>query len=191
MSIAVSDFNAFVSHTVSNGNCRKAHINQKADVAVSEVMDSDTLDPCRLRPSVHLMVEIAFRDGENALLLLDAVEHPQVVLHLVTEEVGHFNGGDGVEFTKKAKNKIKKYTEQGLSQLPICVAKTQYSLSDQASLLGRPTGFTVKINDIIPSAGAGFLVAISGDIMRMPGLPKRPAAVNMDIDEDGKIIGLF
>ena len=61
----------------------------------------------------------------------------------------------------------------------------------QASLLGRPTGFTVKINDIIPSAGAGFLVAISGDIMRMPGLPKRPAAVNMDIDEDGKIIGLF
>ena len=92
---------------------------------------------------------------------------------------------------KIAKNKIKKYTEQGLSQLPICVAKTQYSLSDQASLLGRPTGFTVKINDIIPSAGAGFLVAISGDIMRMPGLPKRPAAVNMDIDEDGKIIGLF
>ena len=57
--------------------------------------------------------------------------------------------------------------------------------------LVRPTGFTVKINDIIPSAGAGFLVAISGDIMRMPGLPKRPAAVNMDIDEDGKIIGLF
>ena len=96
-----------------------------------------------------------------------------------------------IEFTKKAKNKIKKYTEQGLSQLPICVAKTQYSLSDQASLLGRPTGFTVKINDIIPSAGAGFLVAISGDIMRVPGLPKRPAAVNMDIDKDGKITGLF
>lgn len=57
-----------------------------------EVVDSDTLDPCRLRPSVHLMVEIAFRDGENALLLLDTVEHPQVILHLVTEEVGHFNG---------------------------------------------------------------------------------------------------
>ena len=62
------------------------------DIRVPEVVDSDTLDPCRLRPSVHLMVEIAFRDGENALLLLDAVEHPQVVLHLVTEEVGHFNG---------------------------------------------------------------------------------------------------
>ena len=132
----------------------------------------------------------------NILETKEAHYHPLYDLDLSIEEkietiVKEIYGGDGVEFTKKAKNKIKKYTEQGLSQLPICVAKTQYSLSDQASLLGRPTGFTVKINDIIPSAGAGFLVAISGDIMRMPGLPKRPAAVNMDIDEDGKIIGLF
>ena len=132
----------------------------------------------------------------NILETKEANYHPLYDLDISIEEkietiVKEIYGGDGVEFTKKAKNKIKKYTEQGLSQLPICVAKTQYSLSDQASLLGRPTGFTVKINDIIPSAGAGFLVAISGDIMRMPGLPKRPAAVNMDIDEDGKIIGLF
>ena len=132
----------------------------------------------------------------NILETKEANYHPLYDLDLSIEEkietiVKEIYGGDGVEFTKKAKNKIKKYTEQGLSQLPICVAKTQYSLSDQASLLGRPTGFTVKINDIIPSAGAGFLVAISGDIMRMRGLPKRPAAVNMDIDEDGKIIGLF
>ena len=130
----------------------------------------------------------------NILETKGANYHPLYDLDLPIETkietiVKEIYGGDGVEFTKKAKNKIKKYTEQGLSQLPICVAKTQYSLSDQASLLGR--GFTVKINDIIPSAGAGFLVAISGDIMRMPGLPKRPAAVNMDIDEDGKIIGLF
>ena len=132
----------------------------------------------------------------NILETKEANYHPLYDLDLSIEEkietiVKEIYGGDGVEFTKKAKNKIKKYTEQGLSQLPICVAKTQYSLSDQASLLGRPTGFTVKINDIIPSAGAGFLVAISCDIMRMPGLPKHPAAVNMDIDEDGKIIGLF
>ena len=132
----------------------------------------------------------------NILETKEANYHPLYDLDLPIETkietiVKEIYGGDGVEFTKKAKNKIKKYTEQGLSQLPICVAKTQYSLSDQASLLGRPTGFTIKINDIIPSAGAGFLVAISGDIMRMPGLPKRPAAVNMDIDEDGKIIGLF
>ncbi|MBQ8559753.1 MAG: formate--tetrahydrofolate ligase [Tyzzerella sp.] len=100
-------------------------------------------------------------------------------------------GADDVVFTKKVVNKIKKYTEQGLANLPICVAKTQYSLSDDPSLLGRPEGFTVAINDLIPNTGAGFLVAISGDIMRMPGLPKVPAAVNMDIDEDGTIVGLF
>ncbi len=86
---------------------------------------------------------------------------------------------------------MKKFEAQGMANLPICVAKTQYSLSDDASLLGRPKGFDITINDLIPNTGAGFLVAISGDIMRMPGLPKVPAAVNMDIDEDGKITGLF
>ena len=100
-------------------------------------------------------------------------------------------GADDVVFTKKVLTKIKKYTEQGLGNLPICVAKTQYSLSDDPTLLGRPEGFTVTISDLIPNTGAGFLVAISGDIMRMPGLPKVPAAVNMDIDEEGTIVGLF
>ena len=100
-------------------------------------------------------------------------------------------GADDVVFTKKVVNKMKKYTEQGLANLPICVAKTQYSLSDDPTLLGRPSGFTVTINDLIPNTGAGFLVAISGDIMRMPGLPKAPAAINMDIDENGTIVGLF
>ena len=100
-------------------------------------------------------------------------------------------GADDVVFMKKVTTKMQKYTEQGLSNLPICVAKTQYSLSDDPTLLGRPEGFTVTISDLIPNTGAGFLVAISGDIMRMPGLPKVPAAVNMDIDEDGTIVGLF
>ena len=100
-------------------------------------------------------------------------------------------GADDVVFTKKVLTKMKKYEAQRLGNLPICVAKTQYSLSDDMTLLGRPTGFKVTINDLIPNTGAGFLVAISGDIMRMPGLPKVPAAVGMDIDEDGKIVGLF
>ncbi len=100
-------------------------------------------------------------------------------------------GADDIILTKKVVNKIKKYEKQGLGNLPICIAKTQYSLSDDPTLLGRPTGFKVTINDLIPNTGAGFLVAISGDIMRMPGLPKVPAAVNMDIDENGKIVGLF
>ena len=100
-------------------------------------------------------------------------------------------GADDVTFSKKVKNKMKKYESQGLGNLPICVAKTQYSLSDDPTLLGKPSGFKVTISDLIPNTGAGFLVAISGDIMRMPGLPKVPAAVNMDIDEEGKIVGLF
>ncbi len=100
-------------------------------------------------------------------------------------------GADDVIFTKKAKTNIKKITDLGLDKLPICIAKTQYSLSDDASLLGRPTGFNIEINDLIPNTGSGFLVAISGDIMRMPGLPKVPAANNMDILEDGEIVGLF
>ena len=100
-------------------------------------------------------------------------------------------GADDVIFTKKAKTNIKKLTELGFDKLPICIAKTQYSLSDDPTLLGRPTGFNIEINDLIPNTGSGFLVAISGDIMRMPGLPKVPAANNMDILENGEIIGLF
>lgn len=100
-------------------------------------------------------------------------------------------GADDVTFSKKVLNKMKTYESQGLGNLPICVAKTQYSLSDDPTLLGKPSGFKVTISDLIPNTGAGFLVAISGDIMRMPGLPKVPAAVNMDIDEEGKIVGLF
>ena len=100
-------------------------------------------------------------------------------------------GADDVIFTKKAKTNIKKLTDLGFDKLPICIAKTQYSLSDDPTLLGRPTGFNIEINDLIPNTGSGFLVAISGDIMRMPGLPKVPAANNMDILENGEIIGLF
>lgn len=100
-------------------------------------------------------------------------------------------GADDVIFTKKVVNKIKKFNEQGLDKLPVCIAKTQYSLSDDMTLLGRPRGFNVEINDLIPNTGSGFLVAIAGDIMRMPGLPKVPAANNMDILDNGEIVGLF
>lgn len=137
--------------------------------------------------------------AEKLLEILDTKEanyQPLYDLNLSIKEkietiAKEIYGADGVAFDKKVLTKMKKYEAQGLADLPICVAKTQYSLSDQPTLLGRPRGFTIKINDLIPSAGAGFLVAISGSIMRMPGLPKRPAAVNMDIDKDGKIVGLF
>lgn len=100
-------------------------------------------------------------------------------------------GASGVVLTSKVKTKIKQFNAQGLNELAICMAKTQYSLSDDPSKIGRPENFEITISDLIPAVGAGFLVAISGSIMRMPGLPKTPAAVNMDIDDDGKITGLF
>ena len=100
-------------------------------------------------------------------------------------------GGDGVTFGAKAKKQIAQLKEWGLDNLPVCMAKTQYSLSDNPALLGAPTGFTINVTDIRVANGAGFLVCRTGDVMVMPGLPKRPAALNMDIDADGTIKGLF
>ena len=100
-------------------------------------------------------------------------------------------GAKDVEFMPKAKKAIKKIEEINLDKLPVCIAKTQYSLSDDPLLLGRPKDFTVKIKEITVSAGAGFIVAHAGDIMTMPGLPKSPCAERIDIDENGKITGLF
>ena len=114
-----------------------------------------------------------------------------IVYHNIKDNPFKIYGADDVMLTKKAMTKLKRYEAQGLGNLPICVAKTQYSLSDDPTLLGRPTNFVVTINDLIPNAGSGFLVAISGDIMRMPGLPKVPAANHMDLKEDGEIVGLF
>lgn len=100
-------------------------------------------------------------------------------------------GADGVNYTPKAENEIRQLTNLGYDKLPVCMAKTQYSLSDNPKLLGRPTGFTVTVREVRVSAGAGFVVALTGDVMTMPGLPKEPAANRMDIDKDGTITGLF
>ncbi|MCD7980415.1 MAG: formate--tetrahydrofolate ligase [Fusobacterium sp.] len=100
-------------------------------------------------------------------------------------------GADGVEFVGPAKKMLKTIDELGYGKLPVCMSKTQKSLSDNAALLGRPTGFTVSVKELRISAGAGFIVAMAGDIIDMPGLPKKPAAESIDIDENGKIDGLF
>ncbi|MFI3296319.1 MAG: formate--tetrahydrofolate ligase [bacterium] len=100
-------------------------------------------------------------------------------------------GADGVKYAPKALNKLKIIKELGLDNLSICMAKTQKSLSDDPKLLGRPTGFNILIRDIEIASGAGFIIPIAGDIMRMPGLPEHPTAELIDIDEDGKITGLF
>ena len=100
-------------------------------------------------------------------------------------------GADGVDFTDAAKKEIKNLTALGYGNITVCMAKTQYSLTDNEKILGRPTGFRITVRDITLSAGAGFIVALTGSIMKMPGLPKVPAAEKIDVDESGKITGLF
>ena len=100
-------------------------------------------------------------------------------------------GAASVSYTAESSRQIRKLEEMGFGNLPVCMAKTQYSLSDNAKLLGRPEGFTITVRDVYVSAGAGFVVALTGAVMTMPGLPKVPAAVNIDVDENGKITGLF
>lgn len=100
-------------------------------------------------------------------------------------------GGIGVELSSKAQKQIVEFKKYGWDRYPICMAKTQYSLSDDPTLLGRPTDFVIHIREFIPKLGAGFVVALTGDVMTMPGLPKKPAALNMDVDENGNAQGLF
>lgn len=100
-------------------------------------------------------------------------------------------GGAGVEYSAGAKRMLKQIHDNGWDNLPICMAKTQYSFSDDASLLGAPEGFTLQVRDLIPKTGAGFIVALTGAIMTMPGLPKVPAAMRMDVDDNGHAVGLF
>lgn len=100
-------------------------------------------------------------------------------------------GGKEVVFSPKAQKQLETFTKYGWDRLPVCMAKTQYSLSDDPTKLGKPEDFTVTIRELVPKLGAGFVVALTGDVMTMPGLPKKPAALNMDIDKDGNAIGLF
>ena len=100
-------------------------------------------------------------------------------------------GADGVDFELEAKKRMEKYSKEGYADLPVCVAKTQYSLTDNPKKLGEPKGFRITVRDVKLSAGAGFLVALTGEIMTMPGLPARPSAVDIDVDKEGNIHGLF
>ena len=148
--------------------------------------------------------EVWAKGGEGgkavAELVLQAIEQPSDFRFLydetrpIKEKIAliarEIYGADGVNYSKTAEKTIRELTVLGFDRTPICMAKTQYSLSDDASLLGRPSGFTITVREVRISAGAGFLVCLTGEIMTMPGLPKQPAAEKMDIDNNGKIIGL-
>ena len=124
----------------------------------------------------------------NFQFVYDVNDSIEEKLNAIVKKVYH---GDGMALTANAKKQAQQLTGLGFGNLPICMAKTQYSFSDDASLLGAPKGFTVTVRNLKVSAGAGFIVALTGDIMTMPGLPKVPAAERIDVDENGKISGLF
>ncbi|MCF6465422.1 formate--tetrahydrofolate ligase [Clostridium sp. Cult2] len=134
------------------------------------------------------VVEVVETKPSSFKPLYDSNDSIKDKIHKIATEV---YGADGVEYTKSCEKRIKQIEEIGLDNMPICMAKTQYSLSDDPTLLARPKGFKITVRDIRISAGAGFLVALTGEIMTMPGLPRVPAANNIDILESGEIVGLF
>ena len=164
------------------------------------------IDKCR-ELGVNTVLSTVWAEGGNG-----GTERAKEVVRLCEEEKGDFTfaydlegtieekieaivkkvyGGDGINILPAAKKEIAKLTELGFDKCPVCMAKTQYSFSDDPTKLGAPEGFTVTVKNVKVSAGAGFIVVLTGDIMTMPGLPKVPAAEKIDVDENGKITGLF
>ena len=162
-------------------------------------------DKCRELGVNVALSEVWAKGGEGGIALAEEViklcEQPNdftfsyeldaTIEEKITAIVQKIYGGKDVSFTANAQKQIKQLTELGYDKMPICMAKTQYSLTDDPTKLGAPTGFTVTVRNIKVSAGAGFLVALTGEIMTMPGLPKVPAAERIDVDATGKISGLF
>ena len=154
------------------------------DVSISDVWGQGGAGGRDLAEKVVALTE-APKDFRYIYDLEDSIQDK------ITKIVQKVYGGAGISLTPAAKRELKELEDLGFGQLPICMAKTQYSFSDNASLIGAPKDFTVTIKKLKVSAGAGFIVALTGDIMTMPGLPKSPAAERIDIDADGKVTGLF
>lgn len=161
---------------------------------------------CNERNCEFALSEVWEKGGEGGIELakkvLDTLDHKEAHFKPLYEDemslmdkiktiATEIYGADDVTYSKAALKELKHIEEIGMGNFPVCMAKTQYSLSDDASKLGRPTGFTVNVREVYVSAGAGFVVAITGSIMTMPGLPKVPAANNIDVTNDGVITGLF
>ena len=163
-------------------------------------------DACRRMEVPVAVADVHAQGGKGALeladVVMDVVAHggarfaPLYELDLplaakIERIAKEIYGADGVDFLPGAKRDLEKLESIGLRNVPVCMAKTQYSFSDDPKRLGRPRGFRITVREVTPSAGAGFVVAKTGDIMTMPGLPKKPAAEGMRIEEDGTIVGLF
>ncbi len=178
--------NKFVTDSEAELNFIKTHCEKLGvPVALCDVWANGGAGGIEL---ANLVID-EIENKENNFKYLYRVEDS--IVEKIEKIVKDIYGGDGVIFTPKAKKMIKTLNEYGYDKLPICMSKTQKSISDNPKLMGRPSGFTVTINELRLSAGAGFIVAMAGSILDMPGLPKIPSAELIDIDEDGIISGLF
>ena len=189
---------------------------QKYDVPVVVTLNSFISDTaaeiafvkkfCEDRGCEFAISQVWEKGGEGGIELaqkvLETLEKKESHFHVLYEDTlslkekiaavsKEIYGADGVVYSPAAEKQLKKLTELGFGGLPVCMAKTQYSLSDNPDLLGRPEGFEINVREAYVSAGAGFVVVLTGAVMTMPGLPKTPAAFSIDVDEGGRITGLF
>ena len=159
----------------------------KADDADAYISDGWAKGSKGVIDLAHAVVDACDQESDFKPLYQPEDSIEQKIDTLVTK----FYGGAKVEYSPKAKRQIKQFAKLGWDKMPVCMAKTQYSFSDNAKLLGAPTGFTVHIREFVPKLGAQFIVALTGNVLTMPGLPKVPAANGMHVDENGKISGLY
>ncbi|MCO6017749.1 formate--tetrahydrofolate ligase [Carnobacterium divergens] len=182
--VAINEFSTDTKNETQlvKGLCRELGV----EAALTAVWEKGSKGGVELANAVLMAIE----SGSKGFQPLYNAEETSIE-EKVTKIVQQIYGGRRVLFSKKALTQLKTFKTYGWEKLPVCMAKTQYSLSDDPSLLGRPTDFDVTIREFVPKLGAGFIVALTGDVMTMPGLPKSPAALNMDVDADGKVSGLF
>ena len=161
--------------------CKELGVN----VALSEVWGKGSEGGVELAKEVVRLAETA----ENNFRF--AYDDDMSIEEKINAIVTKVYGGEGTDFTPAARKEMARLEELGFGKYPVCMAKTQYSFSDDATKMGRPTGFRITVRNMKVSAGAGFIVVLTGDVMTMPGLPKVPAAEKVDVDANGKISGLF
>ncbi|WP_350657238.1 formate--tetrahydrofolate ligase [Psychrobacter sp. S1-30-MNA-CIBAN-0213] len=181
--------NQFVSDTDAEVELvRQACLEKGVEVALTQVWEKGGAGGEELANSLlNLLNDNSHKPSQFRL----AYDSDNSIADKIRTIAQRIYGADDIDISSAAQSKIRRLEELNLDKMPVCIAKTQYSLSDNAKLLGRPTGFNIHVRDISISSGAGFIVVICGPIMKMPGLPKRPSAEHIDLDENGNITGLF
>lgn len=182
----VVTLNSFVTDTQAETDFVKRFCEERGcEFALSEVWEKGGAGGTELASKVLKTLEE--KESRFEVLYEDTLSLQEKIETIASR----IYGADGVTYTAAAVKQLQNLEKLGFGNLPVCMAKTQYSLSDDPALLGRPAGFRVNVREAYVSAGAGFVVVLTGAVMTMPGLPKRPAACQIDVDENGKITGLF